>query len=91
MELWDLYTENREKTGKTMVRGEKQPDGFYRIVVHVCIFNAKNQLLIQQRVPFKDDWKNLWDITVSQKLYRFSVFSKRQRRLPHSKGFYKIN
>lgn len=64
MELWDLYTENREKTGKTMVRGEKQPDGFYRIVVHVCIFNAKNQLLIQQRVPFKDDWKNLWDITV---------------------------
>lgn len=64
MELWDLYTEDRKKTGKTMIRGEKQPEGFYRIVVHVCIFNEKNQMLIQQRVPFKDDWKNLWDITV---------------------------
>lgn len=26
MELWDLYTKDRIKTGETMVRGEAQPE-----------------------------------------------------------------
>ena len=64
MELWDLYTRDRQKTGQTMVRGEKQPEGTYRIVVHICIFNSKGQMLIQQRQPFKEGWSNMWDITV---------------------------
>lgn len=64
MELWDLYTRDRIKTGETMVRGAAQPEGVYRMVVHCCIFNSQGEMLIQQRQPFKDDWKNLWDITV---------------------------
>ena len=64
MELWDLYDENRVKLGKTMVRGEKQPAGVYRIVVHACIFNSQGQMLIQQRQPFKSGWSNMWDVTV---------------------------
>ena len=64
MELFDLYTAEREKTGRTMVRGEPTPDGFYRLVVHVCIFSPEGQMLIQQRQPFKEGWSNLWDVTV---------------------------
>ena len=64
MELWDLYTENREKTGKTMIRGEKFPEGLYRMVVHAVIFNDKGEMLIQKRQPFKQGWSGLWDITV---------------------------
>ena len=64
MELFDLYTADREKTGRTMVRGEPTPEGFYRLVVHVCIFNEAGQMLIQQRQPFKSGWSNLWDISV---------------------------
>ena len=64
MELFDLYTANREKTDRTMVRGDPTPEGFYRLVVHVCIFNPEGQMLIQQRQPFKRGWSNLWDITV---------------------------
>ena len=64
MELFDLYTAEREKTGKTMVRGEPTPSGFYRLVVHVCIFDPEGRMLIQQRQPFKDGWSNMWDITV---------------------------
>ena len=64
MELWDLYTKDRTGTGQTMVRGEKQPEGMYRIVVHLCLFNTKGEMLIQQRQPFKDGWPNMWDITV---------------------------
>ena len=64
MELFDLYTEEREKTGKTMARGEPVPKGFYRLVVHVCIFDSRGRMLIQQRQPFKKGWSNLWDLSV---------------------------
>ena len=37
MEIFDLYDVNRIKTGHTIVRSEKIPDGLYHIVVHVCI------------------------------------------------------
>ena len=64
MELFDLYTAERKKTDRKMVRGEPTPEGFYRLVVHVCIFDAQGRMLIQQRQPFKRGWSNLWDITV---------------------------
>ena len=64
MEIFDLYDVNRIKTGQTIVRGEKIPDGLYHIVVHVCIFNSLGQMLIQQRQPFKAGWPNMWDISV---------------------------
>lgn len=63
-ELWDLYTKDREKTGKLHRRGDEMKDGEYHLVIHVCIFNSKNQLLIQQRQPFKEGWPNMWDVTV---------------------------
>ena len=64
MELFDLYTADRVKMNRTMVRGEPVPEGCYRIVVHVCIFDPEGRMLIQQRQPFKDGWSNMWDITV---------------------------
>lgn len=64
MELWDLYTKDRVKTGETMIRGEKVPEGRYRMVVHAGVFNQKGEMLIQQRQPFKKDWSNMWDITM---------------------------
>ena len=64
MELFDLYTADREKTGMTMVRGEPTPEGYYRLVVHICIFDEQGRMLIQQRQPFKHGWSNMWDISV---------------------------
>lgn len=63
-ELWDLYTEDRVKTKETHRRGDAMREGTYHLAVHVCIFNSKNQLLIQQRQPFKEGWPNMWDVTV---------------------------
>ena len=63
MEIWDLYTKDRVKTDKTMIRGGVHPHGYYRIVVHVCIFNSEGKMLIQQRQPFKKGWSGLWDLT----------------------------
>ena len=47
MEIWDLYTQDRGKTGETVCRGAKIPDGRFHLQVHVCIFNGKGQMLIQ--------------------------------------------
>ncbi len=63
-ELWDIYTKERLKTGKLQKRGEKLSDDEYHLVIHVCIFNNKNQLLIQQRQPFKAGGQNMWDLSV---------------------------
>lgn len=64
MERFDLYTEDRKKTGKTMIRGDAVPEGLYRMVVHVCVFEPEGRMLIQQRQPFKQGWSGMWDITV---------------------------
>ena len=64
MERWDLYTQDRIRTGRTMIRGENVPEGLYHLVVHVCLFNARGEMLIQQRQPFKSGWSGLWDVSV---------------------------
>ena len=64
MELWDLYTKDRVKTGQTMIRGDKLPENLYHMVVHACVFNKKGEMLVQQRQPFKSGWSNMWDITM---------------------------
>lgn len=64
MEIFDLYDACRRPTGETMVRGTPTPEGRYRQVVHICIFNSRGELLIQQRQSFKSSWPDLWDITL---------------------------
>ena len=65
MEVWDLYDKNRRPTGETIVRGGPRiPDGRYHIVVHAAVFNDREDMLIQQRQPWKDVFPDLWDITV---------------------------
>ncbi|MBA2174889.1 NUDIX domain-containing protein [Halobacillus locisalis] len=64
MEKWDIYDKDRNLTGKQMKRGETFEQGDYHLVIHVCLFNQSGEMLIQQRQPDKEDWKNMWDITV---------------------------
>lgn len=63
MEMLDIYTENREKTGRTIERGNRLNKDEYRLVIHACIINSKGEMLIQQRQPFKSGWPNMWDLT----------------------------
>lgn len=64
MELWDIYDENRAKKNGTMVRGESIAEGNYHLVIHVCLFNDRGEMLIQKRQPFKSGFSGLWDVTV---------------------------
>ncbi len=62
MERWDLYDLERQKIGE-IERGQALAPGDYHLVAHVCVFNGRNEMLIQQRQSFKEDWPNLWDLT----------------------------
>ncbi|WP_250130115.1 hypothetical protein [Jeotgalicoccus sp. WY2] len=53
MELWDLYDKHRRLTEQTMVRGDAMIKDTYHLVIHVVIFNSKNQMLIQKRNMIK--------------------------------------
>lgn len=54
MEIRDLYNENKELTGETIVKGEAVPKGRYYITVVVWIQNDNGEFLIQKRVQRKD-------------------------------------
>lgn len=62
-ELWDVYDENRNLTGKTMKRSE-HPRGTdeYHLAVHIWIKNKKNEWLISKRTPNKH-FPLLWECT----------------------------
>ena len=63
VEIWDLYDAQGEKTGKTMIRGEAIPIGFYHIGVHIWPMNDKGELLIQRR-SMGVQWKpGIWAVT----------------------------
>ncbi len=64
VEIWDIYDWNRIKTGKTMLRGSEFENGALHLVVHLCIFNEKRQMLIQQRQKNKVGFPNYWDVSV---------------------------
>lgn len=64
MEIFDLYDMERTKLNATIERKKKLPESAYRMVVHVCIFNSQNEMLIQQRQSDKGQWPNMWDISV---------------------------
>lgn len=71
MEYWDIYDRDRNRTGKKVLRGNKSygnnnlTNNQYHLVVHICIFNSKNQMLIQKRQSSKKTLPNLWDVSAA--------------------------
>lgn len=61
MELWDLYTENRERTGRTHIRGQAIPEGCFHLVVHVWIRNSRGEFLISQRSANRIMFPLMWE------------------------------
>ncbi len=63
MEIWDIYDVNRQRTGKQIARPAAWGQEAYHLIVHVCIFNAHGQMLIQKRCHEKRAWPDLWDVS----------------------------
>ena len=61
-ELWDIYDENRNLTGRTHRRGDFLAPGDYHLVVHVWVQNSRGEFLITKRSPNKG-FPNMWEPT----------------------------
>ncbi len=64
IELWNVYDRDRNLTDRIHRRGEALKEGDYHLIIHLCIFNSKGELLIQRRQPWKKGWPNMWDLSV---------------------------
>lgn len=63
MEVWDIIDKNGNITGKTIIKGEPIPEGFYHLGADVWIINSENKFLIQKRSPKKRLQPNVWAMT----------------------------
>ena len=63
-EYWDLYDRDRRPLGRVHLRGTPLPPDTYHVVVHLCIFNERGEMLIQRRVGDKDTFPDYWDLSV---------------------------
>lgn len=91
MEKWDLYDRERRLTGEVITRGDDIPKERYHLVIHVCIFNSKNEMLIQQRQPFKKGWSHMWDLTVGGSAQAGDTSVKAAEREVFEELGYKVN
>ena len=64
MEKIDLYDADRIRLGKIAEKEAKMKKGEYRMVAHICVINSKGKLLIQQRSSTKQNFPNVWDLTL---------------------------
>ena len=55
-ELWDVYSFDRRRTGRTTHRGEDLAPDEFHLVVHICVFDREGRMLIQKRNPQKRSW-----------------------------------
>lgn len=61
-ELWDVYDENRNLTGRLQRRGDALESGDYHLVVYIWVMDHEGNFLLTRRSPNKG-FPNLWETT----------------------------
>lgn len=61
----DIVTENGEPTGKVALKSEAHKNGWYHNTIHLWLFTAKDEILLQQRSHKKAIYPLLWDVSVA--------------------------
>ncbi len=61
-EILDLYNENGEPTGGTVLRGTPVPHGYYLMLVSIMTVRSDGRFLITKRAPEKN-YAGRWEIT----------------------------
>jgi 8-oxo-dGTP pyrophosphatase MutT (NUDIX family) len=62
-EIWDVYDENRSKTGRFHERSRPMKAGCYHLIVHVWKHNGKGEWLIDRRSDSDSSIAGLWETT----------------------------
>jgi isopentenyl-diphosphate Delta-isomerase len=65
MEYVDLLDSSGCTVGKMKPKSAVHRDGDWHGAAHVWILNTMSQILIQRRSSTKENWPNLWDVSVA--------------------------
>ena len=66
MELWDIYDEAGNRTGKTKPKGSPMEPGEYHLSMEAWIMNREGKLLLQLRAPGCDILPSTWSLTTGR-------------------------
>ena len=66
MELWDIYDEQGNRTGKTKPKGSPMEPGEYHLSMEAWIMNSEGKILLQLRAPGCDILPNTWSLTTGR-------------------------
>lgn len=61
-EIWDVYDENANRTGRVMERGVPR-SGDYMLCVHIYLYTPDGRFLVQKRAMSKETHPGEWDVT----------------------------
>ena len=62
-ELWDAYTRDGVRTGETLVRGERVPEGRYHLVCETAVRHENGNFLLMRRDLEKDAYPGWLECT----------------------------
>lgn len=65
MDPIDVFDIDKLPTGRTTKRPRELSENEFRLVIHMCIFNSRGELLIQKRCDNCAKWPGLWDVSLS--------------------------
>jgi len=65
MEYVDVLDSSGRPVGKMKPKSGVHRDGEWHGAAHLWILNRGGQILIQRRSPTKENWPNLWDVSVA--------------------------
>ncbi len=82
IEIWDVFDENGNPTGKTALRGQNTlKTGEYHLVVHIWIVSSSGAFLIQRRADDKKLMPGEWAATGGAAVSGEDSFSAAKREL----------
>ena len=62
-EIWDLYYPDGTPAGRTMVRGDKIPEGLRHLICEVLVRHVDGDYLLMHRCATKSFYPNCWEAT----------------------------
>ncbi len=64
-EYIDIVTETGEPTGKVALKSEAHKNGWFHNTIHLWLYTARGEILLQQRSHKKDIYPLLWDVSAA--------------------------
>ena len=91
-ELWDVYDENRQRTGKIISRPSAWGQEAYHLIIHVAVFDSRNRMLtFNGETKCVQDWAQELGVNSATILFRLKSGKTTEEALSTTDYRYKHN